>query len=238
MFSFIFGKPKTTTVAPLPLPSQPHVPAPNAGASDTAMATIKMLSDKESDLEKRISMLEKNVARFLGEATEAHKAGQKAKAILALKKKNLYEEQIKTNSAMLLKIVEQKTALEGTVINSGTLSAMSIATSAMKAEQQTWSVDNVRDLTDALQDVKDAHREITDLLQEPFMDGPSTEELTEELDDLVAAAAPAPAPVHQSTPAAAATTLPVLPAVPTGAISAGGDLDMERELAALVATPL
>ncbi len=216
MFSFLFGKP---AVAPVP-PPRP------SGPSETTRATLAMLSNREADLDKRITMLEKQIAALHSEAVVAHKAGLKSKAVMALKKKAMYEEQFKTNNAMLLKLMEQRAALESTFINTDTLNVMSHATAAMKAEQATWSVDRVTDLNEELQDVKDAHREINTLLQESVGDGPSDEELLAELEE------PTVAPV--------AVPLPELPAVPTTALPAVGGAgvpmsEMERELERVVA---
>ena len=188
--------------------------------------------------------MEKNVDRLKAEAVAAHKTGEKDKAIRALKKKNMYEEQIKTNSAMLLKIMEQKGALESVSINTDTLTVMSHANAALKAEQATWSVDRVKDLTDEIAEMKDAHREIVDLLQEPLADGPSEEDLLEELEGMTAAAAaPAPAPVAAGAAAPTNTHMLDLPAVPTTALPAAGgagttrseEIEMLRELNALAA---
>ena len=107
-----------------------------------------------------------------------------------------------------------------------------------------WSVERVQDLTEELQDVKDAHREINELLQEPFSDGPSEEELLETLGEMAAAAVPS-APAAAASAAAAPAPLPDLPSVPTNALpvpaaTAGAgtrsaDSEMERQLAELAA---
>ena len=179
------------------------------------MATLRMLSGKESDLEKRIAMLEKQVDTLKAEAVAVNAAGHKQRALLLLKKKSMYEDQIKTNNAMLFKIAEQKMALESTMINAGALSAMSAATESMKASQATWSPDAIHDLTEEMAEVNAAHREVVDLLREPLSsDGPTEDDLAAELDELAAAAAPAPA---AEAPATAAPTL-VLPAVPTASV--------------------
>lgn len=237
MFSFLFGAPKKTAGGG------------GAGVSSTAvdntMATLRMLSGKESDLEKRIAMLEKQIETLKAEAVAANGNGQKQKALLLLKKKSMYEDQIKTNNAMLFKIVEQKMALESTMINSNTLSAMSAATASMKATQGVWTPDAIRDLTEEMHDVSDAHREIVDLLREPLTEGPSEDELADELAELTAAAASAAAAAAPA-PAAAGAPAPtlVLPAVPSTAIpepkahavagAAAAGSEMERELAALM----
>jgi hypothetical protein len=211
MFSFLFGKPKSESV--------PVVP------SESTLATLKVLSGKESDLDKRITMLFKQIETLTTEAVTAHKAGQKEKALLIMKKKAILEEQIKTNSSMIMKIIEQKGSLESTIVNSGTLNAIRQANVAMKAEQSIWNVDKVKDLLDDLDDVRIAHREINDLLQEPSGTGPSEEDLLAELDSLMA-------PKPPSEP-----VLPVLPKVPNTVIEAvrKPELEMERELEKLVA---
>lgn len=232
MFSFIFGKPKAT----------PPLPPVNAGPSDTTLDALRVLSGKESDLDKRITMLTKQVDHLTAEAMAAHKAGQKTKALLSMKKKAAYEDQIKTNTAMMMRIVEQKMALESTVINTGTLAAIGHANIAMKAEQAVWNADKVKDLMDDTEEVNAAHREIVDLLREPTGVGPSDEDIADELDAMMAAAAPVPAAPAAVTPVST-TVMPVLPAVPTAALPALGgagimltaasDSEMDRELAAL-----
>jgi hypothetical protein len=242
MFSFIFGKPKAS-VAPLP--------PINAGPSDATLDALRVLSSKESDLDKRITMLTKQVDHLTAEAVTAHKAGQKTKALLAMKKKAAYEDQIKTNTAMMMKIVEQKMALESTVINTGTLAALGHANIAMKAEQAVWNADKVRDLMDDTDDVHAAHREIVEMLREPIGTGPSDDELTDELDAMMAATAPVAAPAAPAAPAPAApapaapAAMPVLPAVPTSAVGGAGivpmaatdaaELDMMRDLERIAA---
>ena len=206
MFSFLFGAPKKTA------------PAPFSVDVDSTIATLRMLSGKESDLEKRIAMLEKQVDTLKAEAVAVNAAGHKQRAMLLLKKKSMYEDQIKTNNAMLFKIVEQKMALESTMINAGALSAMSAATESMKASQAVWSPDAIHDLTEEMAEVNAAHREVVDLLREPLSaDGPTEDDLMAELDELAAAAAP-PAPAAAAPAPAAAPIALDLPAVPTAPV--------------------
>ena len=218
MLPFIFGRPKQTSGVPPPPVSH--------GPSESTLATIHMLSEKESDLEKRINMLSKQVDVLTKEAVEHHKAGMKTKALIAMKKKNIYEDQIKTNTSMMMRIIEQKTALESTAINSDTLAAINHATIAMKAEQANWSVDRIKDLNDETQEVYAAHREINDLLLEPIGE-PHDDELLEELEGLVAADRLSPAPTAPS-----ADPILALPAVPTSVISAPAAPQCDDEILA------
>ena len=225
MFSFLFGtKVKTATVAPV------H--------NTTTIDTIGILQRKELDIEKRIDALEKQSKTCHANAQEANSAGQKEKAMLFLRKRAMYDEQIKTNNAMLIKILQQRTALETTMINTSALDVMGQATGAMKAQQTEWSVDRVTNLTDDIHDVMDSQREINDLLKSPLQIGePSDEDLAAELADMQESSLTKSLTNVPET-ATAAATFPTIPAVPsvsvaTTAHGGAGALDMTQELAGL-----
>jgi hypothetical protein len=178
MFSFLFGKSK-----PIEPPLQ-HRPATTIQEVKTRRNdiadTMSMLQGKETDLEKRIDMLEKKSTLCYDEAKKANQAGQKEKAMLHLRKRAMYDEQLKTNNAMLLKIIQQKVALETTMINTGSLDAMNVAAKTMKTQQTAWSSERVADLTDEMHEVMDTQREITDMMRAPL----TTSDISE--DDLEA----------------------------------------------------
>lgn len=199
MFSYIFGKPKVEQI---------QAPPPPRGPSQSTLMTLKMLSDRESDLDKRITSLAKQVDHLTAEAIENHKSGAKTQALIAMKKKVLLEEQIKTNTSLMMKLIEQKSILEGTIINSDTLAAINHATHAMQAEQSIWGVDKIKGLHEKTEDVYATHREINDLLLEPIISGPTEEDLLEELNELA------------NDPKVIKHELPVFPEVPTTVIGA------------------
>lgn len=215
MFSFLFGTKakKTAAVAPAITPAATAV-------RNSAIDTIGILQRKEADIEKRIDALEKQSKTSHANAQEANRAGQKEKAMLFLRKRAMYDEQIKTNNAMLIKILQQRTALETTMINTTALDVMNQATGTMKAQQTEWSVDRVTNLTDDIHDTMDSQREINDLLKSPLhIDGPSEEDLAAELADMQEAdmtksLTEVPEPV-----AATVATVPVVPTVPLSPVA-------------------
>lgn len=263
MFSFLFGnKHKKVAPAPAPASATASATAPTPAsikARNDVIDTVGVLQRKEVDIERRIDALEKQSKSCHSSAQEANRAGQKEKAILFLRKRAMYDEQIKTNNAMLLKILQQRTVLETTMINTTTLDVMNMATSTMKAQQTEWSVDNVTNLTDDIHDVMDSQREINDILSSPLrIDGPTEEDLAAELADMSEAdltktltdvpetitTAPAPVPVPVPVPVVPVAAAPRVAAVGAhggagGAGGAGGPthdsttIDMARELAAL-----
>lgn len=208
MFSFLFGRQEKPV-------------------NDSPLATLKILTDKESDLDKRIDMLSKQISRFTSEAVQAHKAGEKSKALLIMKKKSLCEEQIKTNSAMMMKIIEQKAALESSYFNKNTLDVLSQATRAIKTTQASIDAETAKAIIDEMEDAKSAHNEIVDLLREPFSNS-NDDLLTDELEALVSASSPSEPQEPEASP------LPLLPAVPTTEIKVSNhESEMEKELSAL-----
>jgi hypothetical protein len=208
---------------------------------------MNMLHTKESELERRIEMLEKKSIASYDDAKRANQAGQKEKAMLHLRKRAMYEDQLKTNNAMLLKIIQQRTALETTMINTGSLDAMNVATQTMKSQQTAWSSERVADLTDDMHEVMDMQREITDMIRAPVTTNDvSEDDLEAELSamgeaDLTAAITAPPVvssvaatPVVSSVPTIPTVTADHLPAVPSNpVVVAVPPMDMTRELAGL-----
>jgi len=243
MFSFLFGKSKK---------QEAEAAAAAASVSKTTtISTLNMLQTREADLEKRIQMLEAQ-SRAAGEAAvAANKAGQKQKALTYIQKRKMYEEQIQTNHAMIMRLMTQRTALETSNLNAETLNAQRTANKVIKAQQQGWNPDTVADLTEETHELMENSREITNLLREPVSsDLPTEADLEAELAMLEpamleSAVEPALAPptgiAHPSVAAAAAAPVPVaalpaFPAVPTHTLAAPPRAKtMDAELAALEA---
>jgi len=245
MFSFLFGKPKK---AETPLVNRPATSVKEVQSRrNDVMDTMNMLHTKESELERRIEMLEKKSIASYDDAKRANQAGQKEKAMLHLRKRAMYEDQLKTNNAMLLKIIQQRTALETTMINTGSLDAMNVATQTMKSQQTAWSSERVADLTDDMHEVMDMQREITDMIRAPVTTNDvSEDDLEAELSamgeaDLTAAITAPPVvssvaatPAIPAIPTVTADHLPAVPSNPVVvAAVAAPPMDMTRELAGL-----
>jgi hypothetical protein len=232
MFSFLFGKAKKPKEAVTP----PTVP------SSTTMDTLAMLQKREADIEKRIQMLECQ-SRTVGEAAlEANRAGQRQKALGFIQKRKMYEEQIETNRAMIMRLLQQRTALETSQMNTETLNAQREANKVIKKQQESWNPDTVANLTEETQELMENSREITNLLREPVgYDLPTEADLDAELAELTAStlAAPMPAPMSAPVPASTAdtidTTVPVFPSVPTHTPVSSKPRTMQEELAILEA---
>lgn len=178
--------------------------------------TLQLLRVREAELEKRNQQLEAQCRVATQVAVAAHRAGQKQKALICLQKRKLYERQVEVNNALLMRIIRQLMALEGTTINVDSVNVIRRGQEALKVAQKDLNPDAVADLNEGLHDALDNQREIEDLLCEPVGDMDLEAEL---------AALEAPEPV--------AAPMPTLPAVPVSRPVPRAVSTMDRELAAL-----
>jgi hypothetical protein len=252
MFAALFGKSKKKEEAHPPPKSK-------------VMETTAMLMQKEDDLEKRNAMLAAKSRSAAQEAIELNKANKKQQALIALNKHKMYEKEIETNNAMLLKLMMQRTAAETTNMNTETFNVMQMANEVIKGQQQQWTPDKVAELTDEMHELLGNQVEITDMISAPIGNGLVTEgDLEAELAALEQPSVLAMPPLALAMPplalampptacapveAAAVAPLPEFPAVPVHTPKAAmhtpkaamhtpkaaAMADMDRELAALAA---
>lgn len=181
--------------------------------------TLQLLRMREAELEKRNQQLEAQCRVATQVAVAANRAGQKQKALICLQKRKLYERQVEVNNALLMRIIRQLMALEGTTINVDSVNVIRRGQEALKVAQKDLNPDAVADLNEGLHDALDNQREIEDLLCEPVGD----------MGDLEAELAALEAP---ETVAAPMSKLPAVP-VSRPIQAAKTPSVMDRELAAL-----
>ena len=220
MLAALFGKSKKTKEEAPP-------------SKSVIIETTSMLMQKEDDLEKRNAMLAIKSRSAAQEAIDANKAGKKQAALVSLNKHKMYEKEIETNNAMILKLIMQRSTVETSNMNTETFNVMKQANEVVKQQQREWTPDKVADLTDEMHELMGNQAEITDMISNPIGSGMiSAADLDAELAALegpIAAVAPLPefpaVPVH--TPKVAMHT-------PKAAIVTHKS-DIDRELASLEA---
>lgn len=247
MFKFLFGKSKAEVEQASPVASNIRArEAQRAVKQNDTMTTLDMLRKQEGDLEKKIENLEKLITQYGQAALTANAAGKKEVAKMNLTRKLTTQKQVETFNGMLLRLTEQRMALEMGSMTNGVLDAMDIAKTSMKSQQESWNAEKVADLTDDLHEVMDNQAEVNDILRAPLTSGPSESDLDEEMARLSAEAMGdamsqvSPAPARVPAPAhATAIVMPSLPAAPTNspvvAARGGAGASMDAELAALEA---
>jgi hypothetical protein len=220
MFARIFGAPRAP---PKPASVAPVAPPPTD--------TLALLRRQEATLEKRMENLEAQQKTLKDRASVYVKAGDKVKALALLKQKALLEEQHRSTSGMLEKIVTQRLTLEMGQIQVQTIRAMEATNTYMKAT--AIDVDKASEVIDETVEQMEAAKEITRLVCEPLPGQAEVDEAAEA--ELAALSEVAPATASPPAPAQVAPTLIApMPAPPVSAPQLPSSMD--DELAALEVT--
>jgi hypothetical protein len=209
-----------------------------AAAKADQMLPESILKHKDaiSVLEKRQQLLEKKIADAMEEAKTKAANNDKRGALIVLKRKKMLEQELETlmNSHMTLE--QHILTLEGTQASQLAIQALQSGVAAQKAMNQQMKIEKIDDLMEDLQEQQELQNEVAQVLSQGTRVTDDADLLAElealQADDLAQKLPSTTAPsVKTSVPpaAAAASSSPVLPAVPT--LSA----EEERELAELQA---
>jgi charged multivesicular body protein 4 len=158
----LFGKPK-------------QAPSP-ADAIQRLRETLELL-------EKREKYLEKKIENELALAKKNAKQNKRV-AIMALKRKKIYESQIEKLSSARMTIDTQILAIENATTNYAALDAMKTGANALKSISQRMTIDDVEDTMEEIREQMDLAQEIGDAIAQPIDNTVDEEELTKELEDL------------------------------------------------------
>lgn len=172
---------------------------------------------------KRRDVLDRKIAMELERARELTKAKNKRGALMALKKKKMYEQQREQLENQILRVGEQQLMLENQRTVVETVDAMRTAAHASKRVMTEMKIEDVDKVLDSINDQTEDMRQIQDALGAPIgaAGDVDEDELMEELEELEASQLddqllePAPVPVTRvpATPQHAQA----LPARPTPA---------------------
>lgn len=125
MFKKLFGAKPGATGAP--------------GSSSAANQTINAmqgLAEREEQLEKKKLLLEKRINDEMEKAREFTRQKKKSQALMCLKKKKMYEQQLERMDALISRVLEQRNMLEEQQTTIGVLGAMQDAAKAQKKTMQ------------------------------------------------------------------------------------------------------
>lgn len=213
-----------------------HDPAKTKAAAEKTIHAVGDLSENEERLEKKRELLEKKMEVELNRAKELSKQNKKPQALLALKKKKMFETQLEQTNNLILRLNEQKMMLENQRATVEVVQAMHGAAKVAKQTMQEMNIDHVDDLMANIQEQNDEMAQIQDALAQPAglvdMDEADLEGELEALENEVndeALLAPAPIPTTVKIGAEAEE----LPAAPKTGTTAEDELaQLEAELAA------
>eukprot|EP00826_Nyctotherus_ovalis_P036303 TRINITY_DN3206_c0_g1_i6.p2 TRINITY_DN3206_c0_g1~~TRINITY_DN3206_c0_g1_i6.p2 ORF type:complete len:214 (+),score=89.77 TRINITY_DN3206_c0_g1_i6:154-795(+) len=143
---------------------------------------IKNINEQIESIDAREKLLEKKMANLTQEALQLNKAKNKRGAILALKKKKMFEGEYNKISGMKLMLEQQKVQIEATINDADIFTALKKGNEAINAVSQQVNIDSFQDLKDDLEEQQANAEEIGNFFGELAKDG--EDELLEELEQL------------------------------------------------------
>ncbi|KAF8047804.1 hypothetical protein N665_2822s0002 [Sinapis alba] len=153
------------------------------------LQTLEKLNETLGILEKKETLLLKRVAEEVERAKDFTRAKNKRAAMLCLKRKRVYEQQVEQLGNYQLRIHDQMIMLEGAKATAETVEALRRGASAMKAMQKAKNI-NIEDVDKTMNEINeqtDNMRQIHDALSAPFGSDFDEDELEAELEELESA---------------------------------------------------
>jgi hypothetical protein len=138
---------------------------------------IHAISDTLKTQEKRKAHLEKQIEALTTEAREFVRLGKKESASVSLKKRKMYENQVKTIDDAMFNLEVQKLNLENTQFQKSAVESFAKVNSVMK--ETGIKADDVERVMDELQDAVDDQQEVASVLSRPLVHIDVDDELKE-----------------------------------------------------------
>ena len=194
MFSRLFGGGKKDAPAkpPTPPPAPKAVHPPPGGAAHGAAHAVTKVDDTLEAMELREALLTKKIDNEVAKAKQAMEKGNRNQALLCMKRKKMYEDQLAKMGGHRVNMETMKMTIEESAITAQVLEAQRAAGAEMARLNAQMEADKVEDDMDKIRDEMDKQREIAEMLGQPLAADPvDDDELMDELDALVAADKPA-----------------------------------------------
>jgi charged multivesicular body protein 4A/B len=138
---------------------------------------IHAIADTLKTQEKRKAHLEKQIEALTTEAREFVRLGKKESASVCLKKRKMYENQVKTIDDAMFNLEVQKLNLENTQFQKSAVESFAKVNSVLK--ETGIKADDVERVMDELQDAVDDQQEVASVLSRPLVHIDVDDELKE-----------------------------------------------------------
>jgi len=129
---------------------------------------IQKLGETEELLVKRRNLLEKKIEQEMERAREFTRTKNKRAALMALKKKKLYENQLEAVENNIMRVNEQQMMLENQRTTVETVAALSNAAKASKQTMHEMKIENVDKVLDEINDQTDQMEQIQQAMGQPI----------------------------------------------------------------------
>jgi len=139
-----------------------------AKKSPTPRESISKMKETVEMLEKREAFLQNKINHEVQEAKKFMLAKNKKAAMMCLKRKKTYEQQIDKIAGARLTIDTQVSAIEGANVSLEAMNAMKMGAQTMKDIHKNITVEVVDNTMDLIRDQMDIANEINDAISQPL----------------------------------------------------------------------
>lgn len=220
MFARLFGKKEEPKPATRPAARNNNAPSTGgAGGAPRTGAAIQKIDETLETMDLRERKLQKQIDQETQKAKDALARKNKQQALLCMKRKKLYEDNLAKISAQRANMETLKITMEDSAMNADVLAAQRHAGSELERINHSMGAERVEEDMDRMRDAMEEQQRIAEMLGEPIgNDIVDDDDLMSELNAMVAEDKKA-----TKVPAKKATTSPQaqqidLPAVPQGEI--------------------
>ena len=157
----------------------------------TPEQTLKAMEDHRNtteDISKRSTLLQNKAKNELQQALQRKKQGDKAGALICLKRKKMYENEVTKLEGSRMNLEQQLFSIEAGTMNKNIFEGLRQGNEVLKQVHGKINIDEVDKLKDDMEEQQDLVQELNEAISQPigFMSTMDDDELLGELDDLEA----------------------------------------------------
>jgi charged multivesicular body protein 4 len=223
MFAKLFGSSKKDPAPAKPATRSPHqgpTPPGAGGNQSNTSRTIQRMGDTIDTMEQRERMLIMKIDQEVGRAKEAMAKKNKNLALLCMKRKKLYEDNLGKLMAQRANMETIKITMEDTAMNAEVLRAQREAAGELTRINQGMDADRVEEDLDKMREAMDDQQRIAELLGQPIgNDMVDEDDLMGELEDMMVEEKQEKAKAQKATKPKVADEPLDMPSVPTGKLA-------------------
>lgn len=137
-------------------------------------------------LKKRLTLLETKIKHELSKATSFKSQNKTKDALICLKRKKIYEKEHDKLQNTIFTLERQILSLESSIMTSEMIDTQTMVKSSLEKIQSAVNIDEVTELQDSIQESVEENEEVNRMLGENQLDNFDDDELSNELDALLA----------------------------------------------------
>ena len=155
---------------------------------DQVMQSLDALRKTIDDISKRSQVLQNKAHNEMKDALQRKKQGDKSGALIALKRKKLYESEIGKLEGARMNLEQQLFAVEGASMNRSIFESLKTGNTVLKQMHGNMKIEDVDKLKDEMEEQQDMLNELNQAISAPIgmLSTVDDDELMNELDELEA----------------------------------------------------